>query len=79
MYVVPLLLPVTATVTVDVPAFAAELPLRVSVALSLPGAPAVTLPSDGVTPAGSPLKDTVIGTLSPPSSMMVTAMEAALV
>jgi len=69
-------MPLTPTVSVDVPTAAFELPVNVSTPLSLPAAPEFTLLSAGVTPFGNPLKVSVVGTLSPPSSVIDTVTEA---
>ena len=58
------------------PVLAAALQVKVMVPLSAPAAPAFTLVSDGVMPAGRPASVSVVGTSRPPSSVSDTVNDA---
>ena len=73
------LVPLAVTVTAVVPAFAVELPVKVSVDVPLPGAGRLALLNAAVTPAGSPVIVKVTGALNPPTGVTVRVTAPLLV
>ena len=64
-------------VTCQVPVFAAELPVNVSVLLPLPGAGNDALLKAAVTPVGRPLTEKETAELNPPTTVVATETGAA--
>ena len=77
-YEIALLVPLTVTVTAVVPAFAAVLPVNVSIALPLPGAAKLVLLNAAATPLGTPLAVSAMAALKPPSGVTVAVIPPAL-